>query len=297
MSLDNLLVGAMKKEYLIDIGGTPDNVLSQDKASIAYKIGLKPEQLVLILDPMNQARAGRSLSLGNFTVNKIKFPIDEVDDQDFSAELAPSPDSNYIKQKFADVKSKVIGNIFDKYTWRIKNNIKVVEKRYNEISSKITFLAKESPNMREFMNSIVAYLFSPIKVIKLEDIFAKNPENTYALIEKFSVPVRAVCPLCNLFIKNTLGEELACCGVAPEKIIKGGTFIPEEGFFPILTYLNGYRMFLRDNHEYLEKVPELLSKAKLLKETNPFVTYPSSEPRVAKFESKLIEGLLKAEKP
>ena len=87
------------ENMLIDIGGTPDNVLSQDKVSIAYKQGIKPEQLVIILDPINQARQTRTLVLGDFSIKNIKFEIENFDDPDFSAESAPAPSYEYVKKK------------------------------------------------------------------------------------------------------------------------------------------------------------------------------------------------------
>ncbi len=339
MSLETKIWTDLKmkeKDMPIDLGGTPDNVLAQDKDRIAYGLGYKPEQLVIILDPIDLARQSRTIELGDFPINRIKFEVrdgaimnmltgEEEDGvraggtTDFSAEKAPPPLQAEVQKRFELAKPKVIGNLLSNYEWKTRDGWKESQRRYDEMAARIASIAGTAPNMREFMNSVVAYLFSPIKTIRLEEVFAKNPNATRYLIEvvkkvgwdkkeitkdeggnitgevitrEYKIPARAVCPLCNLFVDSHLGEELNCCGVPADEIIASGKFIPEWGFLPILTYLNEYRIFTREGKDYINTALKLMKELGAIKEGDtPFVLHPS-EAKVAKFESKLVDGLV-----
>ena len=211
----------------LDIGGTPSNVLGKTKKSIAYAMKYTDGGMAVILDPFNLARLERILPLGeNFKTRQLKFSVPVPGgNTDLSSEAVPSPDPEKISSGLLGAKSKILGKIGNDYGWRLTDKAEL-ERRYDQLVREIPELAGSSKNLRVFMNSLVGKFLDPVQVVLSEDIFSRNPEKTYALMERFKVPVRAVCPKCDTFKNLTLGENLSCCGVSSDEIIKSGKFIP-----------------------------------------------------------------------
>lgn len=279
------------RTMMLDIGGTPSNILGKTKKEIAYALGYSDNQMVAILDPFNLARLERILPLGeSYKVKQIKFSVNVPNgNTDISSDAVPAPSPDSIRSSFLEAKPKIVGRIIREYAWRLKNKVKL-ERRYDELSQAIPEMARSSRNLREFMNSLSIFFLKPVKTILLEDIFSKRPDITYSLIERFGeVPARAICPKCNTFQDTVLGKDLACCNVSGDEIIRSGRFIPEEGFFPVLSALNGYQTFTVTGKEYIKRAQELLGR--INPESKVAVEYPIQKVNRTAFENFLLSGL------
>lgn len=277
----------------IDIGGTPSNILGKTKKNFAYSLGYQTNNLMIILDPFNLARIERYLPIGdNYKIKQIKFSVNVPEgNTDLSSEAVSAPDPEKIKQDLIIAKPKILGKIIGDYGWKITDK-KELERRYNQLIQEIPDIANNSLNLRQFMNSLVKKFTGQINTILLEDLFSKNPNITYDLMKKFKIPARAICPECNTFQNIILGEDLSCCNVPSDIIIKSGRFIPEEGFFPVLTYLNGYKTFTPKGREYIQNAQKILNKMEIPNDTVA-VEYDDPEKQLTAIEFYLLDGILK----
>jgi len=285
-SLDN-------KMEKIDIGGTPSNILGKTKPTIAQSMNYSNRNMALILDPFNLARIERFLPLGDqYKIKQIKFSVEVPEGNiDLSSEAVSAPNPENIRTKLLNAKSKVIGKIIGNYGWRILDK-QELERRYNQLTEEIPQLSSESPNLRHFMNSLVERFNPDLQIILLEDLFSKNQDKVYQLMEKFKIPARAICPDCNTFQNTILGDNLSCCNISGDRIIKSGKFIPEEGFFPVLTYLSGYKTFTPERREYIQRAQKILEEFGI-KDDNVAVEYKIPKEQLTAVEDFLLKDLLK----
>jgi hypothetical protein len=155
-----------------------------------------------------------------------------------------------------------------------KVKVAISSKEVNLDSEKEKIISPEgfplSENLREFMNNLVRMKYPFLKLIKLEIVLSENKEIILDLLKKIKIPVRAVCPRCNMFRKIILGKEEMCCGVCDNEIINRGKYVPQQGFLSVITYLCGYKTFSNDpiKKEQIEKIRELIEF-----EGDPLVNY------------------------
>jgi len=284
ISLDDAVKRGLKN---IDIGGTPAKVLELNKIGNALNKGVKPEQLVYILDPFDLSRAERKLIFGNYSIKGLKFNVD-VPSTDLSSEYVDGPDSYEIISLMNRFKPKILGNLVNKYRGIDKN---ALENRYEELKDKITKLSEISANLREFMNRLIILLSpEPIEIMPLEKIFSENKEIVYNLLDKIGdINIRAICPRCKQFNEMSLKQETPCCGVSSNEIIESGKYIPEQGLFPVLTTLCGYIPELSDGLEYIEPAAKILEKLGV----EPLFIVDDQENQLTMFESYMLKGLIK----
>jgi hypothetical protein len=203
---------------LIDIGGTPANILEKNKLRTARAQGIKDEDIVIILDPFDLSRKERKF---NYKGISIKFSIETKDVNIDSEKKIP-----YIK---------------------------------NNPPNEIKKIIDSSVNLRELMNNLVKFTYPKIKTIKLENILAKNKEVIYNILKKTKIPVRAFCPKCGYIRNIILGDNMMCCSVSDKDIINSGKYIPQKGFFALITYLCGYKT-LSNNKEKINQTIEIMKK-------------------------------------
>jgi hypothetical protein len=267
----------------IDIGGTPANILKDNKLAIAKANGLLLDNLVIILDPFDLARAERKIELGAYKTRAIKFPIDVPESEvDLDSENVSPPSPEECKELFENVEAAVIGKIQSIYGRKIR--IEKIKERYSKLKENIEVLARDSNNLRNFMNGLIKLLSFGLKTIKLEDILSQNSEIVYNILEKMDIPSRAVCPSCNNFVRLSLRGKTPCCNIPADEIIKTGRYIPQNGFLPVITYLCGYCTY-SNSQEKMQQAAEILKN--MGKNGNPIINYAKIEEKTM-FESYLL---------
>jgi len=269
---------------LIDIGGTPANILESNKLRIARLNKVDSDQLVAIVDPFDLSRIERKLVLGDYKIQAIKFPA-RVSDTSLNSEYVESPSLDDCRRLLAAAKSKVLGKVQSTYGKRI--DLKDVEDRYETFLKDVERVAVGSSNLREFMNGLINLLTPDLRIIKLEDILTENSDKVRALLEKVDIPVRAICPRCNLFVNMSLKEKTSCCEISGEEIINSGKYIPQEGFLPVITYLCGYQTY-SNSEEKKQQVQEIMRNIRI--EGNPLKSYEKPKKEMTMFESFLLGG-------
>ncbi len=260
------LTGLSAKEAIeanlqnIDVGGGSSNILERNTIAIALASGIKPEQLVIVLDPVDLSRADRELPLGDYKIKKIKFKVD-VPETDRSSEAVAPPTPDSCEASFESARSGVMGSMINQYNKRLIDRNEL-DRRYTFLKNKVVDLSKNTTNLREFMKGLVSVLLpAPIKMILLEEVMSKNTEVVYELINKFKdVEYRAICPSCKLFVIDKAGKELGCCGVESDEIIQGGKYILQDGFFTAAMYLSGYTPFLSSSSKYGKLARDIMQK-------------------------------------
>jgi hypothetical protein len=217
---------------IIDFGGTPANILKSN--ALDFK-KIKQES-IFILDPFDLSREERTIFLGEC---KIKFPIEIRNlSVDASSEFCSAPDYNKTKE--------LLESSIGKLPIEIKN--KLIEK--------ILFVLSNSKNLREFMGGLVKLVYPSVKFVRLEEVLSINSDKIKNLLLKTEIPIRTVCPECKRFTRLILPKEEKCtkCSkkISSEQIINSGEYIPQEGFFAILTYLCGYKTFSKSEAKRLQ---------------------------------------------
>jgi len=262
-----------------DIGGTPARILESNKINNLEK---SEQEFIAILDPFDLSRDQRKLVLGDYKTPSIKFPINETN-VNLNSELVKPPSSKEIITLMEQAENSVIGKIQNNY----KLNINEIKNRYNQLKINLAKLAEESLNLREFMNGIITLLSPKINLIKIEEVLSKNKNLIYEILEKTDIPVRAVCPKCNCFIRMNLKEKTPCCSISSEEIINSGKYLPQEGFLAVITYFCGYLTYDSGN-EKAEQAKIILNK--IGKTGNPILSYRQKE-KLTMFESYLLGDL------
>jgi hypothetical protein len=275
---------------LIDIGGTPANVLGSNKIYIARANGISSEQLIAILDPFDLSRAERKLELGDYKIKAIKFSVDVPENKnEFNSEMVNSPNYEEFLRLFESAEGAVIGRIQGTYGKRI--NIQKIKEKYSILKERAKELSQNSGNLREFMDGLIKLLAPGLKIAKLEDILSQNYSIVYEILEKTDIPARAICPSCNCFTEVFLKPRFSYCSncskeLLNEDIIKSGKYIPQQGFLPVITYFCGYLAYSNSK----EKIEQTESIMKMLgKSGSPVVEYKEAEKRTM-FESFLLGG-------
>lgn len=282
----------VKSTYIVDIGGTPANVLERGKLCFLLNRGIKPKQIISIMDPFDLSRTERSLVFNNYgNVKKLKFSIPEnITNEKTSSELVPAPDSKQILSFFTENKGKILDPLYIKYKIFSKEEKNKISQRYDDVKNNISTLSINSQNLREFMNSLIEVL-SPVKIIvkKLETILSENQNKIFEALKFKDIESRSFCPTCKKMISCTFNKdklkEIFCCSNTVENIIKSGNYIPEEGMLPTLLYLSGITPCISTNSDYGKKALDILKN--LQKFDRPIVMY-SGNPDMTMFESYLL---------
>lgn len=267
----------------IDIGGTPEKVMESNKFRIARLNGEFEENLVAILDPFDLSRDQRKLYLGDYKTPSIKFSVDVPNGQtNLNSEAVKPPKSKDCATLLESAENSVIGKMQTIYGKRI--DISKIKERYNLFKKNIIKLADFSSNLREFMNGLLKLLAPNLEIIKLEDILSRNSSMIYNILEKTDIPVRAICPSCNCFVQMFLRGKTPCCNIPGDSVIKCGKYIPQEGFFAVITYLCGYSTYdnSQEKVEQSERIMTLIER-----KGQVLITYKPQEKRTM-FESYLL---------
>lgn len=277
---------------LVDIGGTPAKILAGNKFWIARASKINENQLVAILDPFDLARAERKLVLGDYKISSIKFSVKIPNGRtELSSEFVSAPNPNEIRKSFESAKEGVIGKIQSVYGKRA--NIQKIKERYNLVKNKIENLAVSSKNLREFMNNLFGILAQDIKVIKLEEVLSLNKEIVYGILKKTDITARIICPRCNMFYEDTLKKKSSRCAKCNQEnenkqIIESGIYIPQDGFFAVITYLCGYKTY----SSFLSAQEKIKQAKKIIKllgiKGNPIKVYREPSKKRTMFESYLL---------
>jgi len=271
---------------MIDIGGTPANILKNNKLILTKSNGIQIEDFVAILDPFDLARNERKLELGDYKIKALKFPVDVLYNKtELNAECVNSPSVKECKDLFEYAENAVIGKIQNVYGKII--NINKIKEKYELLKQNVEKLAGTSTNLREFMNGLIKILAPNLKTIKLEDILSRNVSVIYDILEKTDIPIRAICPICNCFVQMCLKGTTPCCDYPAKEIMKSGRYIPQEGFLPVIIYLCGYQT-LSNNQEKIEQTTRIMGM--IGKQGNPIITYKKCGNEKTIFESFLFGG-------
>jgi len=269
---------------MIDIGGTPANILKNNKLILAKANNILTEEIVAILDPFDLARAERTLELGDYKTKAIKFPIEVPNGKtDLNSESVNPPSPKECKDLFEYAENAVLGKIQNIYGKRI--NINKVKEKYELLKQTVEKLAGDSTNLREFMNGLIKILAPNLKTINLEEVLSRNVSVIYSILEKIDIPVRAICPSCNCFVQMYLRDKTSCCSYPADEIIKSGRYIPQEGFLSVIIYLCGYQT-LSNNQEKIEQTTRIMGM--IGKQGNPIITYKKCGNEKTMFESFLL---------
>jgi len=272
---------------IIDVGGTPANILEKNNFFKAKACGIKTEEIIAILDPFDLSRAERTLLLGDYKIGKIKFSVEVPNNQtNLSSEqvkVLPEECGRLLEA----AEASMIGKIQSIYGKRI--DIEKIKANYSKLIEGVMNLAENSKNLREFMNDLVKFMAPELKTILLEEILRNNLGVVYELLQKTDIPVRAICPYCSCFFDSTL-RTLEFCPLCNEKIksdelIKSGRYIPQSGFLPVIVWLCRYSIF-SNSQEKKEQINRIMKTIE--KQGNPLYGYTELKEKRTMFESFLF---------
>lgn len=274
----------------IDIGGTPEFLMLDNTLRIAKLNGCNPDDLVAILDPFDLSRAQRKLELGDYKIKSIKFPVEVPGGAvDMSSDKVKPPKSEEILPLLEAAEQAVIGKL---QSTRKNMDINQVKERYSYFKKKLLALSNQTADLRDFMNCLVNLLSPALRIIRLEDILSGNIEIVYEILNRVDIPARAICPSCSRFTELWLKSRYSNCSrcsnpISSEDIIKSGRYIPQAGFFAVITYLCGYRTF-SNSEEKTEQARKIMQEIGIIGE--PILTYQEPKTRQTMFESYLFGG-------
>jgi len=278
----------------IDIGGTPAIVLRRSLDALLNANGINKEQVIAILDPFDLSRTERKLELGNYKINAIKFPVEVPNGlTDLSADEVAAPKKEECRMLFEKAKDVVLGKIQSNYGGRI--DFSKVAERYTFAANTIPILAENSKTLREFMNEVLRFLAPGLNTLNLEDLLSKNREIVYEILQKTDIPARAICPNCKRFTEIWLRQEISLCTkcnkpVITDQIIRSGKYIPEKGFFGVITFLCGYKMF-SNSTEKMSQAGKIMSDIGRM--GSPLFNYKEQNEEITVFEYFLLGDQLK----
>jgi hypothetical protein len=248
---------------LIDIGGTPAFIVKQDLLSITRQNEIESNQLVAILDPFDLSRAERKLELGDYKTKSLNFSVEVPNGwTELSSEFVSPPKPEECMKLFDSAESCVLGKLQSVYGKRI--NISEINSKYALLRDEVERLARESGNLRDFMNGLTKILLPDIRTIKLENILSQNKSVVYRILEKTDIGARIICPRCNMFYEDTLRKENSVCTKcnmenSNRQIIDSGRYIPQQGILPVITCLCGYLTF-SNNSDKVAQTNEIFDK-------------------------------------
>jgi len=275
----------------LDVGGTPANVLEKGKLGFLLDSGIKPEQLVIVVDPFDLSRIERSLILGNEGgVKRFKFSAEVPGSEKTSSEYARSPLKDDVMLLFQGNRGKILDSFYRKHQIFKPDAKKIISVRYDSLQAQVTECASKSKNLRDFMNSLIGTLSPvPVKLTYLESVLAENKTTVYDVLKQRDIEARVFCPGCGKITPYVFSqariEEKVCCSTANE-IIEKGSFVPEEGMLPTLLYLSGITPCLGKDSSYGAKAIDILKS--LGRFDRPFVMY-SGSPKETMFEYYLLK--------
>ncbi len=268
--------------------------------SIAAENQIEPAKLIAILDPFDLSRVERQLKLGDYSVKCITFPIKVPNNKvDLSSESVKPPTSEECFVLFNSAESKIIG--------RIQNNpgkkvdIQKIREQYSILKREVCNLAKNSINLREFMNSLLEILMPQLKTIKLEEVLSKNKQIIYTILDKLDIPARTICPNCTKFFETSLKRDMIMCSKCSyqfpqETLLSSGRYIPQKGFLPAMTYLCGY-VTLSNDSDKITQTREIFAKLGI--KANPIKQYKTLQEKKTMFEVFIIgtSSVMAAQRP
>jgi hypothetical protein len=276
--------------YLLDIGGTPANLLAKDKIGLFLSRGIRPEQLVAVVDPFDLSRVERSLELSDAgSVKRIKFSVEVGDNEKVSSEKAEPPAAEEILRQFLENKGRIVDAVCNKYGILRGEPKKRIGARYDLLQARVIEISQTAPNLREFMNRLVELLSPfPLRIKKLEGVLAENLPLVREVLKNHEIKARVFCPDCGKmtpysFNLNKL-EEKVCCSNA-DAILRAGSYVPEEGMLPALVYMAGINPCIAQGREYGLKAIEFLKSMGEFK--RPLVMY-SGRPERTMFEAFML---------
>lgn len=276
---------------LIDIGGTPSNILGRNKYDVAAAEGISLKKLIVILDPFDLSRSERRLELGDYKIKAIKFSIEVPGGQtNLTSEKVVPPTMEYCQNQLNKIEGIVLGKIQSEYGKYI--NMKKIKDRFSVFRKRVEGLAENSINLREFMEGLVKLLVPRLSFVKLEEVLSKNSKIVFDILNKLDVPARTICNNCNRFIDISLRKKELECPFCNAKlfckdIIDSGKYIPQKSFLPVITYLCGYLTY-SNSQEKIEQVRRIMKV--IQKNGEPIKTYQEPKIKMTMFESFIFDG-------
>ena len=276
-------------KFLIDIGGTPEKILEKNNYLLAQNNGINPARIVAILDPFDLARAQRKLLFGEYKIGSINFSVNVPKGYtDLSSETVSPPKPDECKILFERARDGVIGKIQSSYGKRIK--VIELSRKYDYFMNQTIRLAQDSKNLREFMNGIVKILAPDLRTVKLEEVLSDNYGKISKLLEKTDIPVRAICTNCNRFTDFYLRQDFPACQrcnstISCREIMQTGRYIPQNGFFAVITFLCGYKTFSNseDKAKQISEINNILGI-----NTTPLLNFKETRTKRTLFEYFLL---------
>jgi len=224
----------------IDVGGTPAAVIRDNP----FENFTEKEKLIVILDPFDNARFERTIYFAEGL--KLKLPSN----------------LNELEKVLENSKPRIVGKLAN----LLGCSFKKIEEVYTEFSQKLLELSGEG-DIRKVMNGILRYLVEQtypqldVEYVLLEDVQRRIVDKVRALVEKYDIKARAVCPVCGQFVLINLRDGKTCCCVSAVKILESGAYIAQGGYLPLIVASAGYVPDLSsyaEDSQYLKNAIELL---------------------------------------
>jgi hypothetical protein len=277
----------------LDIGGTPANLLAKDKVGMFLSRGIRPEQLVAIVDPFDLSRVERTLKLAEYATTKnLKFSVDVPGTEKVSSQVVSPPRREKLVQAIDQSKGKLVEAVCNHYGIFGKNEKRLVAGRYDLFKEKVMQTMDSSANLRDFMEALVPALSPiPLSMKRLEGVLSQEAAVVEEILKKRDIEARTFCGECGkmnhyTFNKDHL-DETVCCTTTARDLIQKGSYVPEDSMLPVLAYLAGFTPCIVQGREYGLKAIKILKD--LGKFDKPIVMY-SGKPEKTMFESFLTKN-------
>lgn len=249
----------------IDIGGTPAKVLENDKISHLEKLNMSSEQTLAILDPFDSSRSERSIAISNTgRFQKIKVPLLKNFPIETPSDFIQPGKLTKVYESFSMQKERICSQLYQKYPFLKKKREEILQ-RYNQFLDRLEIICKDSPNIRDLMDSVLLELLPPkSNCRRLESVLEGNHLVTLEILREREMKTRIFCSGCKKIIPVTMNfqdkNKEICEHLNFLEAVHKGTYIPDGSTLTAILFCSGINPLLNIHSPYLTDTIQVLKK-------------------------------------